>query len=148
FNFLGIAGHGGTPLGNKSALDAATLMAVMTEFLREENLSPSARLHYAIRNGGDAPNVTPELAEIWYFIREGSPQRVRVLAEKVVNCAKAAAQASQTKLVIRYTGGCWNKLPSQAGAELMYDNMTQIGAPEYSAKEQEFGKALQKNTGL
>lgn len=148
FTFLGIAGHGGTPLGNKSALDAATITGMLTEFLREENLAPSGRIHYAIRNGGQAPNVTPEIAEVWYYVREGSPARVKILADKVVNCAKAAAMATQTKLVYKVTSGCWNKLPSQRGAELMYDNMQQIGATAFSAADQKFATTLQGNIGL
>ncbi|MER5752029.1 amidohydrolase [Streptomyces sp. NPDC002088] len=148
FTFLGVAGHGGTPLGNKSALDAAVMMATMSEFLREENLAPSGRLHWVINNGGDIPNVTPEIAEISYYVREGSPARVQVLLDKVIAVAEAAAKASQTKVRHRITSACWNQLPSQAFAELMHDNMQQIGPPEFTDEAQELAKELQESLGL
>jgi aminobenzoyl-glutamate utilization protein B len=148
FTFLGAAGHGGTPLGNKSALDAAIMLATMTEFLREENIAPSGRLHYVINNGGAAPNVTPEIAEISYYVREGSPARVRVLFDKVVACAQAAAQASQTKVRYRITASCWNRLPSKSASELLHENMRQIGPPQFSDDDQRLAREIQASLGL
>jgi aminobenzoyl-glutamate utilization protein B len=148
FTFLGVAGHGGTPLGNKSALDAAVMMATMSEFLREENLAPSGRLHWVINNGGDIPNVTPEIAEISYYVREGSPARVQVLLDKVIAVSEAAAKAAQTSVRHRITAACWNQLPSKSFAELMYDNMRQIGPPEFTAEAQTLAKELQASLGL
>src|SRR5258708_34416620 len=91
FTFLGVAGHGGTPLGNKSALDAAVMMATMSEFLREENLAPSGRLHWVINNGGDIPNVTPELAAISSSVRAGSPAPDRAPPRNVSASSPPAA---------------------------------------------------------
>ncbi|WP_428955688.1 amidohydrolase [Streptomyces sp. cg35] len=148
FTFLGVAGHGGTPLGNKSALDAAVMMATMSEFLREENLAPSGRLHWVINNGGDIPNVTPEIAEISYYVREGSPARVQVLLDKVVAVAEAAAKASQTKVQHRITSACWNQLPSKSFAELLHENMRQIGPPAFPDEAHTLAKELQESLGL
>ncbi|NGN66004.1 amidohydrolase [Streptomyces sp. A7024] len=148
FTFLGVAGHGGTPLGNKSALDAAVMMATMSEFLREENLAPSGRLHWVINNGGDIPNVTPEIAEISYYVREGSPARVKVLLDKVIAVSEAAATASQTKVSHRITSACWNQLPARAFAELLHENMRQIGPPDFTDEAQQLAKELQDSLGL
>jgi aminobenzoyl-glutamate utilization protein B len=148
FTFLGVAGHGGTPLGNKSALDAAVMMASMSEFLREESMGPAARLHWVINNGGDIPNVTPEIAQISYYVREGSVQRVESLLQKVIAVSEAAAKASRTSVRHRITSACWNQLPAKAFAELMYDNMRQIGPPKFSAEAQRLAKDLQKSLGL
>ncbi|MFD5078241.1 amidohydrolase [Streptomyces sp. NPDC058371] len=148
FTFLGVAGHGGTPLGNKSALDAAVMMATMSEFLREENLAPSGRLHWVINNGGDIPNVTPEIAEISYYVREGSPARVQVLLDKVIAVAEAAAKASQTSVRHRITSACWNQLPSKSFAELLHANMKQIGPPRFTDAAHRLAKELQQSLGL
>ncbi|HET6479043.1 MAG TPA: amidohydrolase [Actinoplanes sp.] len=147
FTFLGASGHGGTPLGNKSGLDGALLMATMSEYLREKNVAPSGRFHYAIINGGGAPNVTPDMCSIWFFVREGSPDRARVLYQKIVDCAEAAARASQTRLVHRFHSGTWNLLASKSGSELLNDNMNQIGAPAFTAADQTLAKNLQKALG-
>lgn len=147
FTFLGAAGHGANPLGNKSGLDGALLMATMSEYLREKNVAPSGRFHYAIINGGGAPNVTPDMCSIWYFIREGSPARVQVLYDKIVECAKAAAQASQTRLAHKFHSATWNSLGNKAGAELMNDNMQQIGPPVFTDADQALAKAIQTTLG-
>ncbi|SEE58430.1 aminobenzoyl-glutamate utilization protein B [Streptomyces sp. TLI_105] len=147
FTFLGASGHGGTPLGSKSGLDGALLMATMSEYLREENVAPSGRFHYAIINGGGAPNVTPDMCSIWFFVREGSPARARVLYDKIVECAKAAAQASQTRLVHKFHSATWNLLANKAGAELLNDNMQQIGAPRFTEADHALAKAVQKSLG-
>jgi aminobenzoyl-glutamate utilization protein B len=148
FTFLGVAGHGGHPLGNKSALDAVVMMATLSEFLREEHLAPSGRLHWVINRGGDIPNVTPEIAEISYYVREGSPARVQVLLDKVIAVSEAAAKAAQTSVRHRITSACWNQLPSKAFAELMYDNMRQLGPPEFTDEAQQLAKDLQESLGL
>jgi len=147
FTFLGASGHGGTPLGNKSGLDGALLMATMSEYLREKNVAPSGRFHYAIINGGGAPNVTPDMCSIWFFVREGSPARAKVLFDKIVECGKAAAQASQTRLVHKFHSATWNLLANKAGAELLNDNMRQIGAPKFTDADHALAKAVQKSLG-
>ncbi|MEU3979292.1 amidohydrolase [Streptomyces sp. NPDC026672] len=147
FTFLGASGHGGTPLGNRSGLDGALLMATMSEYLREKNVAPSGRFHYAIINGGGAPNVTPDMCSIWFFVREGSPARAKVLYDKIVDCAKAAAQASRTRLVHKFHSATWNVLANKAGAELLNDNMQQIGAPRFTDADHALAKEIQKSLG-
>jgi len=147
FMFLGAAGHGGSPLGNRSGLDGALLMAHMTEYLREKNVGPAGRIHYAVINGGSAPNVTPDLCSVWYYVREGSPARLQVLYDKIVTCAKAAASASQTKLTYRSNTAVWNLLGNKAAAELVFDNMQTIGPPKFTAEDITFAKSLQRALG-
>ncbi|MET7747510.1 amidohydrolase [Micromonospora sp. NPDC005367] len=147
FHFLGTDGHGGSPLETRSTQDAVTAMAMLTEFLRESDLAHTARMHHAIRQAGQAPNVFPTLSSIWYYAREGSPARSKILMDKIVRCAEAAALATGTRMEHRIMGGVWNKLGNKRGAELMYANMTQIGAPTFSEADQRFGKALQRSNG-
>jgi aminobenzoyl-glutamate utilization protein B len=147
FTFLGAAGHGGSPLGNRSGLDGALLMASMTEFLREKNVGPAGRIHYAVINGGGAPNVTPDMCSIWYYVREGSPARLKVLHDKIVTCANAAASASQTRLSYRLNSAVWNLLGNKAAAELVFDNMQIIGPPRFSAGDVAFARSLQRALG-
>jgi aminobenzoyl-glutamate utilization protein B len=147
FTFLGAAGHGGAPLGNKSGLEGALVMATMTEYLRQNNVGPAGRLHYAVTNGGGAPNVTPDMCSIWYYVREGSPARAKVLYDKVVTCAQAAASATQTTLSHRLTSAIWNTLGNKVGTELLFENMQTIGPPKYTAEDVEFAVAVQRALG-
>lgn len=147
FHFLGAAGHGGFPLGNRSGLDGALVMAHMTEYLRQNNVGPAARMHYALVNGGAAPNIAPDLCSIWYYVREGSPDRCKVLFDKVVTCAEAAAAATQTSLSWRINTSIWNSVGNKTGAEIIHDNMLAIGPPTVSPADVEFAKALQRALG-
>jgi len=148
FTFLGVAGHGGEPIGNKSGLDGVELMNVMTEYLREKNVAPSGRFHYAVTYGGEAPNVTPEIAHVWYYAREGSPSRVQVLFDKIVTCARAAADASQTEMHYRILGATWNNLGNQIGTELRYENMQDIGGTDHTDTEHTLARAIQATLGV
>ncbi|MCM4084265.1 peptidase dimerization domain-containing protein [Paractinoplanes hotanensis] len=147
FTFLGAAGHGGAPLGNKSGLDGALMLATMAEYLREKNVGPAGRFHYAIVNGGGAPNVTPDTCAIWFFVREGSPARARVLYDKIATAARAAAAASQTRLLHKFHTATWNSLGNRAGAELAHDNMRQIGPPQFTDADQALARQLQGALG-
>ena len=66
------------------------------DYLRE-HLKYGYRMHYVILEGGEAPNVVPDKASVWYFVRN-SDEKVQEMYEKVVNCAKAAALATGTEL--------------------------------------------------
>ncbi|MEV1287462.1 amidohydrolase [Micromonospora sp. NPDC049679] len=147
FHFLGTDGHGGSPLATRPTQDAVSAMSMLTEYLRESDQAPTARVHYALRQTGQAPNVFPTLSSIWYFAREGSPTRAKILMDKIIKCAEAAAMATGTRMENRMMAGVWNMLGNKRGAELMHANMTQVGAPKFSAGDQAFGRALQRSNG-
>jgi aminobenzoyl-glutamate utilization protein B len=110
-------------------------------------VGPAGRFHYAIINGGGAPNVTPDTCSIWFFVRDGSPARARVLYDKITTTAQAAATASQTRLVHKFHSATWNSLGNRAGAELANDNMQQIGPPKFTDADQALARSLQKALG-
>ena len=62
------------------------------------NTCPSPyRMHYVILEGGEAPNVVPDKASVWYYVRNND-QGLEDMYERVVDCAKAGALASGTEL--------------------------------------------------
>ncbi|MET7518949.1 hypothetical protein ABZS88_37055 [Streptomyces sp. NPDC005480] len=114
FTFLGASGHGGTPLGNKSGLDGALLMATMSEYLREKNVAPSGRFHYAIINGGGAPNVTPDMCSIWFFVREGSRRVPKWFTTRSWSAARRPRRPARPAWCTSSTprrGTCWRTRP-------------------------------------
>src|SRR5450631_1378292 len=65
FRFYGKPAHAAAaPDAGRSALDGLMIMGNSVEFLRE-HVPDSTRIHYIITNGGAAPNVVPEFAEIF-----------------------------------------------------------------------------------
>ncbi len=147
FTFKGKTAHSaGSPWSGRSALDAVELMNIATNYLRE-HLHYTYRLHYVIIKGGEAPNVVPDKASVWYFIRN-TDERIEDMYERVVNCAKAAALATGTELVeIRCLTAIHQRHFNKAAAELFQKNIELVGMPEWDEKEQNFAKALQKELG-
>jgi len=147
FTFKGRTAHGAvSPWSGQSALDAVELMNVATNFLRE-HLFYTYRMHYVIIEGGEAPNVVPDRASVWYFIRN-TDERVEEMYEKVINCAKAAALATGTELVsIRCLTALHQRHNNKSAAELFQKNIELVGMPEWSEEEHNFAKALQKELG-
>jgi aminobenzoyl-glutamate utilization protein B len=146
FTFKGRTSHGASPWGALSALDAVEIMNIATNFLRE-HLLYTYRMHYVITEGGEAPNVVPDKASVWYYVRN-SDERVEDMYQKVINCAKAGALATGTELAeIRCIAAVHQRNANKAAAELFQKNIELVGMPEWSEEEQAFAKALQKELG-
>ncbi len=145
FTFRGKTAHSaGSPWSGRSALDAVELMNIATNYLRE-HLHYTHRLHYIILEGGEAPNVVPDKASVWYYVRN-TDERVEEMYERVINCAEAAALATGTELdEIRCLTAVHQKHANQAAAELFQKNIELVGMPEWTEEEETFAKTLQKN---
>jgi aminobenzoyl-glutamate utilization protein B len=147
FTFRGKTAHSaGAPWVGRSALDAVEIMDVATNFLRE-HLPLSQRMHYVILEGGEAPNVVPDKASVWYYVRN-TDERLEDMYERVVNCAKAGALAAGVELSdIRVVSAIHQRHANKAAAELFQKNIELVGMPAWSEEEQAFAKALQKELG-
>jgi aminobenzoyl-glutamate utilization protein B len=147
FTFKGKTSHAaGAPWVGRSALDAVEIMDVATNFLRE-HLPLSQRLHYVILEGGEAPNVVPDKASVWYYIRN-TDERLEDMYQRVINCAKAGALAAGVELSsMRVVSAIHQRHANKAAAELFQKNIELVGMPAWSEEEQAFAKALQKELG-
>jgi aminobenzoyl-glutamate utilization protein B len=147
FSFKGITAHGaGAPWTARSALDAVELTNIAANFLRE-HLFYTYRMHYVIIHGGEAPNVVPDRASVWYYIRN-TDERVEDMYERVVNCAKGAALASGTELTdVRILSAIHQRNANKRLAELMFKNIEIVGMPEWTEEEHAFARSLQKELG-
>jgi aminobenzoyl-glutamate utilization protein B len=121
-------------------------MDVATNFLRE-HMPLSGRIHYVIVGGGEAPNVVPDKAAVWYYVRD-TDEGLLSLYDRVVNCAKAGALASGTELLPpRVISAVHQMHANKAAAELFQKNIELVGMPVWSEEDQAFAKALQKELG-
>ncbi|MDP4223089.1 MAG: amidohydrolase [Bacteroidota bacterium] len=147
FSFKGKTAHAAAaPWSGRSALDAVELMDVATNFLRE-HLYNTHRMHYVITDGGAAPNIVPERATVWYYLRE-TDERLEEMYKRVIDCAKGAALATGTTLdTIKVISGIHQKHSNRGMAEAIQRNIELIGMPEWSESENAFAKALQKTIG-
>ena len=141
--FKGVTTHAGSsPWMGRSATDAVELMHAGTERMRE-HLPLSQRTHWVTLDGGEAPNVVPDRAMTWYFIRD-LDENIEKNFKWVVDCAKGAALMTQTSYEVQVLGACHQRFGNKALAELIYENMNLVGKPVYDAQEEAFARALQK----
>jgi aminobenzoyl-glutamate utilization protein B len=147
YSFAGKTAHSaGGPWTGRSALDAVEIMNVSTNYLRE-HLHFTYRMHYVILEGGEAPNVVPDRASVWYFLRN-TDERLEDMYQRVLNCAKGAALATGTELSkVQVMAAIHQCHANKALAELMYENIKLVGMPEWTEAEHEFAKSLQKELG-
>ncbi len=147
FTFRGKTAHAaGSPWSGRSALDAVELMNIAANYLRE-HLFYTNRLHYVITEGGEAPNVVPDKATVWYYIRN-TDERLEEMYNRVVDCAKGAALASGCTLdTIRILSGVHQKHSNRGLAEAIRRNIELVGLPEWTEAENIFAKYLQKSLG-
>lgn len=143
--FFGRTAHAaGDPWDARSALDAVELTDVGLNFLRE-HLKPTARIHYVIVNGGGAPNVVPDYAKAWYYVRDIDRESVERDYQRVLKIIEGAALMTETTYKIHFISGVHEVLPNRAGDEVVYANLQLVGPPPFDKEEQAYAREIQKN---
>lgn len=148
YTFHGISAHASkSPENGRSALDAAELMNVGVNYLRE-HVSDDVRMHYAYLDNGIPANVVPDIAKTNYFIRSAKRSRTEDASRRVDDCARGAALMTGTTVDIELVKSCKEMKVNRVLAELYYDAMTRIPAPEYTDEELKFAADLSKEAGF
>lgn len=144
FRFYGIAAHASSaPEKGRSALDAVEAMNFMTNLMRE-HMPQEARIHYIITHGGTAPNVVPDFAEVYYYVRHPDKDVVKDLFARVEDAAKGAAMGTGTKTDYEIIGGTHDLLINRTLARVAQTNLEHVGGVQYTAEEIAFGKKIQE----
>ena len=148
YKFYGTSAHaGGAPHLGRSALDALELMNMGVQFLRE-HVIPEARIHYAITNtGGYSPNVVQPYAEVLYLIRAPKNRQVEEIYQRVNRIAEGAAHMTETRVEIDFVKGCSNLISNKVIAKKLWENLNELGAPEYTEEELAFAREIHESVG-
>lgn len=148
FHFKGVSAHAGSsPWNGRSALDAVELMNVGANYLRE-HVTGDVRIHYVITDGGSAPNIVPDRACVWYYVRAQQRANVEETYERLCRIARGAAMMTDTEVEIEFLGGCYNTLENHALSDLIADALTEIGPPVWTAEELAFADGINKNSAV
>jgi aminobenzoyl-glutamate utilization protein B len=143
--FRGISAHASSaPHLGRSALDGVEAMNDMVNLMRE-HVPSDARIHYVITNGGSAPNVVPDFAEVYYYARHNDMRVLDGIWERITNAARGAALGTDTKTEIEITGAVWNVLPNRHLADVMHSHLETVGGFEYTPQERAFAETLRKS---
>jgi aminobenzoyl-glutamate utilization protein B len=146
--FFGQAAHGaGDPWNGRSSLDAVEMMNYGVNLMRE-HIRPTARIHYVIPSGGDAPNVVPEYAKVWYYVREADRETVDEYYNWILRIAEGAAMATRTTHQVMLITGVHETLLNRPLQEAMQANLDYVGAPQFSEADQAFARELQRSLDL
>ena len=143
FKFYGIAAHASMlPEQGRSALDAVEAMDNMVNMMRE-HIPQETRIHYIITNGGKAPNVVPDFAEVYYYVRHPKRKDVVDIFDRVVKAAEGAAMGTGTTMKYDIIGGTHDLLINKILAEVMQNNLEKVGGVKYSEADLSFAKKIQ-----
>ena len=144
FRFYGQAAHAAAaPDKGRSALDAVMLMNHAADMLRE-HVPDATRIHYIVTNGGAAPNVVPDFAEVYYYARHPDMPQLDGIWARIVKCAEAGALGTETRMEMELVNSVYNLLPNDALTTLFDRNLRRVGGMKYTAEEQAFAEKLRQ----
>lgn len=145
FRFHGLSAHAAAaPDKGRSALDAVEAMDFMVNMMRE-HVPSDTRIHYVITNGGKAPNVVPDFAESYFYVRSPSKDNVRSIFDRIVKAGEGAALGTGTKMEFEITGGVYDLLVNHTLSAGMQKNLDLVGGVKYDQDETTFATKLQES---
>ena len=145
FRFHGVSAHAaGAPERGRSALDGVEAMNTMVNMMRE-HVTEDTRIHYVITSGGSAPNVVPDFAEVFYYVRHPDPREVAAMFERVVKAGEGAATGTGTTVDYEIIHGIYAVLPNEALARVMDANLRAVGGVQYTEEERVFAEKIRQS---
>ena len=143
--YKGISAHAASaPHKGRSALDGVEALNMMTNLMRE-HIPQESRMHYVITKGGLAPNVIPEEAEVYYYIRHPDKDVVEELFLRVIKAAEGAAMGTETQMSYEVMHGNYSLMPNDTLQKIMHKNLEKRGGIKYSDAEVEYAKTIMKS---
>jgi aminobenzoyl-glutamate utilization protein B len=135
------------PWNGRSAVDALELFTHGVNMMRE-HVKPTVRIHYAIQQGGDVPNVVPDHAKLWIWARDFDRKGVDDVLARLRPMAQGAALMAGVEATLTVQAGDYEVLVNEAGARLLDANLRWVGPIAYTPEEDAFARALQKAAGV
>lgn len=147
FRFTGLSAHAaGAPERGRSALDGVEAMNMMANMMHE-HMPQDARMHYVITEGGNAPNVVPDFAEVFYYVRHPQPAGVDEIWERLENAARGGALGTGTKVEWEVIHGNNPLLVNESLAKVMDAKLRGLGGIEYTAEERAWAEKISESFG-
>jgi len=142
--FKGKAAHAaGDPWNGRSAVDGLEAFTHGVNLLRE-HVRPTVRMHYAIKAGGDVPNVVPEYAKVWMWVRDSKRSGVEEVFARVKEIAQGAGVIAGVESKVTVHSGDYELLVNRTGAGALQKNLELLGPITYTPEEMAFAKKIQE----
>jgi len=145
FRFSGVSAHAaGAPEKARSALDGVEAFNYMTNLMRE-HVPQETRIHYVITKGGNAPNVVPDFAEVFYYVRHPQASQVQEIWKRVEEAAQGAAQGTGTQVDWEIIHGNHPLLINETLAKIIDSKLRAVGGVNYDKQDEKFAKTIFKS---
>jgi aminobenzoyl-glutamate utilization protein B len=135
------------PWNGRSAVDALELFTHGVNMMRE-HVKPTVRIHYAIQEGGDVPNVVPDHARLWIWARDFERTGVDDVLARLRPMVQGAALMAGVEGTLTVQAGDYEVLVNETGARLLDANLRWLGPIAYTPEEEAFARELQKKAGV
>jgi aminobenzoyl-glutamate utilization protein B len=135
------------PWNGRSALHGVEAFVNGINMLRE-NVKPTVRIHYTIVKGGDVPNVVPDYAKVWCWVRDSTRGGVEQVLARVRQIAAGAALIAGVESKMTIQAGDYETLVNMPGQKLLQANLEWLGPVPFTEEEQEFARAIQRAVGI
>lgn len=146
--FTGKTSHAAfDPWKGASALDALEMTTFGINLLRE-HIRPSVRIHYVITDGGEIPNIVPEKAKLWVWVRDSTREGVKIVVQRIEDIVRGAAIATATVANVNNKGSYHEMFVNMTGSRAMQKNLEWIGPIKYTGEDQIFAKKIQGETEI
>ncbi len=138
FQYFGKASHAAAhPELGINALDAVIALFNGVNAMRQQTPNFS-RVHGIVSHGGDAPNIIPEYAAAKFFVRGITMKDFRLMMAKVMDCARAAAKATGTRLKVVKGGLAYEPFePNRTMGKVFSSHIQRLGLKESGIPENE-----------
>lgn len=145
FSFHGTPAHASSgPWKGRSALDAVEAFDMMMNMMRE-HLPEGTKIHYVITHGGEAPNVVPEYAQVYYYFRHPKGTELKDILDRAIKAAEGAALGTGTRMEYEIVAGNYERLINRTLAGLMLGNLKKVGGVPLDEREKAFVNAVLEN---
>lgn len=142
FRFRGTSAHAaGAPDRARSALDGVEAFNHMVNLMRE-HVPQETRIHYVITAGGNAPNVVPDFAEVYYYLRHPDATVVRDIWARIEEAARGAAMGTGTDVDREIIHGNYPLMINETLTLMMDEKLSMVGGVTYNDFEQRFAEEI------
>lgn len=142
FRFHGVSAHAaGAPERGRSALDGVEAFNMMVNLMRE-HVPQDSRIHYVITSGGGAPNVVPDYAEVFYYVRSPTAAGVKEIWARIEDAARGAALGTGASVDWEIIHGNHPLLINETLARMMDEKLREVGGVAYTKEEEAFARKI------
>jgi aminobenzoyl-glutamate utilization protein B len=113
-----------------------------------EHVKPSVRMHYVITKGGVVPNIVPDYAQLWCWVRDSRRAGVEEVLGRLRKVAEGAGLMAEVESKLTVQCGVPEMLVNEAGAKLLQANLERLGPVMFTAGEQQFAREVQRACGV